>query len=356
MAKKSVVSVLKTSPETYMNDYKKLMHLAGYKKWIKKSYETILKLNLSWSLFYPACSTPPWQLDAVLKTLTDDGYENLIPVENKTVVTNPWKGAKQNKWLPVLGKYGLRFTPLTGVEWVNYKPKGEMLALDELFQGTHKIPKIFMNKNVIHLPTQKTHGHTTITGAMKNAFGGLITQRRHHSHKVIHEVLVDLLTIQKEIHRGIFAVTDGTICGDGAGPRTMTWHEKNYLLASNDQVAVDALSAKMMGFEPMSIPFIKIAHDKGLGCGDIKQLDIKGEDVSRVNYGFRTGKSLVVYWDQVLRKKLPLFEPLLFHTPLFNACILGSAVYHDYFWYPFIGKPRVDKFMKSDWGKVFKRY
>ncbi|MBN1923537.1 MAG: DUF362 domain-containing protein [Nanoarchaeota archaeon] len=353
---KSKVAVLKTSPKTYMKDYSKLMDLADYKKFLKKKNETVIKINLSWSLFYPACSTPPWQLDAVINKLTKDGYTNLIPVENKTVVTNPWKGALQNKWLPVLKKYNLEFKPLTEVEWVKYEPKHEMLVLNELFNHTHKIPKMFIGKNVVHLPTQKTHGHTTITGAMKNAFGGLITERRHHSHKVIHEVLVDLLTIQKEIHPGIFSVTDGTICGNGAGPRTMTWHEKNYILASADQVAVDAVSAKMMGFDPLKIPFIKIAHDKGLGCGDVDSLDIEGVNIKKINYNFKTGKSLVVFWDQMLRKKLPLFEGLLFHTPLFKIPILGSALYHDYFWYPLIGKPRVNEFMKSDWGKIFERY
>lgn len=356
MKQKSLVSVLKTSPATYMKDYTKLMHLADYQKYIKKEYETIVKLNLSWSLYYPSCSTPPWQLDGVLNTLKKDGYTKITPVENKTVVTKPWKGVRLNKWDNVLSKYHLPFTPLTDVEWVRYKPKHEMLALNDIFEGTHKIPKMFIGTNIIHLPTMKTHGHTTITGAMKNAFGGLITERRHHSHKKIHEILVDLLQIQKEIHKGIFAVTDGTVCGNGSGPRTMTWHEKNYILASADQVAIDAVSAKMMGFDPLKIPFIKISHDKGLGCGDIDQLDIVGDDVSKVDFGFKTGKSLVVFWDQLLRTKLPIIEPILFHTPLFKLCILGSEVYHDYFWYPLIGKQRVNKFMETKWGKVFQRY
>ena len=46
-----------------------------------------------------------------------------------------------------------------------------------------------------------------------NAFGGLLTTRRHYTHSVIHETLNDLLAIQKEIHAGIFTVMDGTVCG-----------------------------------------------------------------------------------------------------------------------------------------------
>ena len=71
---------------------------------------------------------------------------------------------------------------------------------------------------------------------------------------MIHETLVDLLAIQQEIHPGIFAVTDGTFAGDGPGPRAMRWHIKNRIVAGADQVAVDAVVASMMGFDPLSHP------------------------------------------------------------------------------------------------------
>ena len=202
-----------------------------------------------------------------------------------------------------------------------------------------------------------THGHTLMTGAMKNAFGGLITERRHHCHKMIHEVLVDLLQIQKEIHPGIFAVMDGTVCGDGAGPRTMIPKIKNYILASNDQVAIDAISAKMMGYDPLRIKFIKLAHDRGLGCGDPAQIDIVGEDITDVNFHFNTNKSPIVAGDQLFRKgALSFVEPLLFHTPLFKMCVFASEFYHDKLWYNTVGKKRINQFMKTEWGQLFQKY
>lgn len=351
------VAVLKTKPETVLEDYSKLMSLVNYKKIFPKSNDIIIKLNLSWSLYYPACSTEPWQLEGIIKTLRDDKYKKVVAAENKTVVTDINKGIKGNKWGPIMKKYKVPFVPLTKVEWVDYKPKAEMLALDKIFKHTHKIPKFFIGKNVIHPPTIKTHGHTMITGSQKNAFGGLITSRRHHCHKMIHEVLVDLLQIQKEIHPKIFAVADGTVCGDGKGPRTMIPKIKNYILASEDQVAIDAISAKMMGYDPMKIKFIKLSHDKGLGIGDPKQIDIVGEDISNVNFRFTTKKSPVIFGDQLFRKGLLSFiEPMLFHTGLFNLCILASMVYHDYLWYPTIGRYRINKFMKTEWGKLFKKY
>jgi uncharacterized protein (DUF362 family) len=48
----------------------------------------------------------------------------------------------------------------------------------------------------------------------------------------------------------------------------MTPHVKNYILASGDVVAIDAVAAKMMGFDPLSIKFIRLAHERGLGCGN----------------------------------------------------------------------------------------
>ena len=131
-----------------------------------------------------------------------------------------------------------------------------MRALDQIYpEGIH-LPEFFFGKNIVHLPTVKCHIYTTTTGAMKNAFGGLLNTRRHYTHSWIHETLVDLLTIQKEIHSGLFAVMDGTTCGNGPGPRTMIRWE-GLLLASGDQVAIDAVAAKIMGFDPMSITYIR---------------------------------------------------------------------------------------------------
>src|SRR5262245_61105941 len=93
---KATVVVLKTTPETVLDDYRRLMHMAEYEGFIDKTKDTILKLNLSWTKYFPACSSQPWQLEGVVRTLSEDGFvrTRLFPVENKTVVTNPRQGAK----------------------------------------------------------------------------------------------------------------------------------------------------------------------------------------------------------------------------------------------------------------------
>ncbi len=269
---KPVVAVLRTKPETVLEDYARLLDLAGYQDHLDRSAEVALKINISWHHWYPACSTAPWQLEGVIKKLLADGWprERIYGAHNRTVVVSAKKGEIANKHKPVLDKYGIRNIHLyePEEEWVRYEPKGKMLALPEIYPDGILIPKRLIGSNIIQLPTAKTHVFTTMTGAMKNAFGGLLHERRHWTHSVIHETLVDLLTIQKEIHPGLFAVTDATLTGDGPGPRCMVPHEKDLILASADQVAIDAITAKMMGFDPMSLKFIRLAHEAGLGVGD----------------------------------------------------------------------------------------
>jgi uncharacterized protein (DUF362 family) len=361
-AEKSKVAVLRTTPETVLDDYKRLMHMADYGKYLHKDKDTALKINISWHVFYPACSTTPWQLDGVIRTMLEDGYrrELIHGCHNRTVVVDAKLGEVNNKQRQVVvGKYGLRNVHLYENErWIKYEPKGEMLVLNDIYPHGIYIPERFNGENIIHLPTMKTHVFTTMTGAMKNAFGGLLQERRHWTHSVIHETLVDLLTIQKEIHPGIFAVMDGTFAGDGPGPRCMRPHVKNYILASADQVAIDAVAAKMMGFDPMSLDFIRIAHEKGLGCGVVEELEIVGEDVSAVNWHFEGSKDTFASRGQkaIYHGPLKPLEKLLLRTPLVPWSYVASRLYHDVFWYPLVGKRRVEEALRTEWGELFKRY
>lgn len=356
---KSTVIVLKTNPNSVLEDYSRLMRLAKYNKLIPKDVDIILKLNLSWTRYFPACSSTPWQVEGVIKTLLEDGYskDRIFPVENKTVVTDPIKGAINNKWLPILERYGLSFIPLPKVRWIRYEPKGKLLKLNEIFPEGFEIPEMFIGRNIIHLPTVKTHGHSITTGSIKNAFGGLLKEVRHYCHKYIHEVLVDLMIIQREIHPVIFTLMDGTVCGDGAGPRTMIPRIKNFILASFDPVAIDAVSAKMMGFNPLDIPYIRMCNDMGLGVGDLKDIEIIGEDISGIDFGFKTKRSLIIWGDQMVRRgPLRFLEKPLLHSPLMILPTLASNIYHDYVWYPVIGRSRIKKFMETEWGELFRRY
>ena len=350
------VAVLKTSPETVLRDYARLMRLAGSRDALDRSGTTLLKLNLSWTKYYPACSTQPWQLEGVVAALLEDGFDRgrLVPIENKTVVTDPWKGAANNRWLPVLDRYGLRFTALPEVEWTVHRFKSKLLRLDRIFPEGIEIPALYPGKDILHLPTVKTHGHATTTGSIKNAFGGLLKEVRHHAHKHMHEVLVDLVLMQRELHPRIFTVMDGTVCGDGAGPRTMVPVIGNVILAGADSVAIDSVAARLMGFDPLAIPYLRMCHERGLGAADAREIDLVGDDVSGMNLRFHVSRSLVIWGDQMLRRgPLRFLERLALHSPLVVWAPMASNVYHDMIWYPTVGRSRIARFRRTAWGRFF---
>jgi uncharacterized protein (DUF362 family) len=355
------VAVLKTSPDTVLDDIAQAMRLAGVEAALSPEHATILKINISWQHYYPACSTTPWQLEGVIKTLLELGHEadGLIPAQNRTVVVDPRVGAVNNRHNPVLERYGL--TPVwlfeEDVEWIVYEPEREMLALGDIFPDGITIPKLFVGKNALHLPTMKTHVFTTTTGAMKNAFGGLLRDNRHWCHAQIHESLVDLLAIQQEIHPGLFAVMDGTIAGNGAGPRAMEPVVKNYLLASADQVAIDAISAKMMGFQPMDIGYIRLAHENGLGVGNPSEIEVLGEDVSDVDFGFEVRETFASRGQKAIyHGSLKRLEHFLLRSRIVPWSYLASNVYHNLFWFNVYGKRRVRAGLNTAWGKLFQAY
>jgi uncharacterized protein (DUF362 family) len=361
-ATRSIVAVLRTRPDTIWQDIGRAMRLAEYERHLPRDVVTGLKINITWQVYYPGCSTTPWQLEGVIRALLEDGYsrESLIGVHNRTVVVDSKVGEVNNKHAPVLRKMGVgwvhTFEP--GIEWTRYEPKSPMLVLDRIFPDGIEIPKMLVGMNMIHLPTMKTHVFTGTTGAMKNAFGGLLHDRRHWTHSVIHETLVDLLQIQKEIHPGVFAVMDGTIAGDGAGPRAMVPHVANLVLASADQVAIDAVAAKLMGFDPLGFKYIRLAHELGLGCGDVREIEIVGEDISGINLGFRGNQDTFASRGQKMIYHGPLkpLEGLLLRSPIVPWSYAASRLYHDVFWYPFIGRPRVAAMMRTAWGKLFREY
>ncbi len=359
---KSKVAVLRTRPETVLDDYRHLCALAGLREALDPGATTILKDNISWHLMYPSSNTTPWQLEGTILALHDAGFHDLVDVHNKTVVTIADLGDRYNKFGPVLEKYGIpkkyNFRD-EDMRWVEIKPKAQMAVLHKIFPHGIYIPDFFIGKNIVHLPTVKTHSYTVTTGAMKNAFGGLLNVNRHYTHTWIHDTLVDLLAIQREIHTGIFATMDGTTAGSGPGPRTLIPHQKDVILASADQVAIDAVAAQMMGFDPMKIEYIAHATERGLGQGNPREIEIVGmPEVAEERWNFKVGVNLGTGTGRLLwHSPLKVFQKLFFHTPLVNVFIFASEYYHDHFWYPLYGKPVVERWKReSPWGQLFEQY
>lgn len=357
---KGIVAAIKTTPETILEDIHSVMRLADFETALPKETKTGLKINITWQTWYPACSSTPWQIEGAILALQAAGYSDMVGVHNDTVVVDTRVGEFNNRHRFVTDKYNIPCIYLyeEDFEWFEYKPKTPLLVLDKVYPNGVFIPKALVGLNMVHLPTIKTHVFTTITGAMKNAFGGLLHRNRHWTHAVIHDTLVDLLMIQRDIHPGLFAIMDGTFAGDGPGPRAMRWHQKDILLASADQVAIDAVSAKLQGFDPMGLRFIRKAHEMDLGVGDPKYIKITGYDIEQEEpWNFQQTDTFASRGQKAIyHGPLKPFEKLLLQSPLVPWSYFASNFYHNVYWYPFIGRKRVNAALETPWGDLFKRY
>jgi uncharacterized protein (DUF362 family) len=358
---KSKVAVLKVRPETILSDIGRLCELAGLRAALDGTRPTIVREQLAWHYPLPAANTTPWQLEGTLIALRDSGFTDVSLVQSESVVTDAAKGEDLNHYLPLVERYQVpvlyNFKP-ADMKWLEYRPKARLHALHKVFPGGIFIPDYFFGKNVVHLPTMKCHAFATTSGAMENAVSGLLDTKRHYTQSWIHRTLVDLLAIQKEIHAGLFAVMDGTTAGNGPGPRTLLPVVKDYVLASQDQVAIDAVAAKMMGFDPLSIEYLNVAHEDGLGVADPRDIEIVGADITHESWGFSVGENVASKVGEALWfGPLKGLQNLLFRTPLVNVLALGSEVYHDrYRW------PRKEQQVFADWqtntawGRLFEAY
>jgi hypothetical protein len=104
---KSKVFVLRTTPEGVIEDIARLLKEANVDVLLDKSRPVILKDNISWHLPMPSSNTTPWQLEGTILGLKKLGFEQIVAVENKTVVTKPQKGAQLNKLASVYKKYNV---------------------------------------------------------------------------------------------------------------------------------------------------------------------------------------------------------------------------------------------------------
>jgi hypothetical protein len=154
-------------------------------------------------------------------------------------------------------------------------------------------------------------------------------------------------------------VMDGTFAGDGPGPRCMVPYVKNVLLASSDQVAIDAVAAKLMGMDPLKdLKFVRLAHERGLGCGDVRDLEIVGDkSIFEENWRFdgpfkemtfASRNQHRIYWG-------PLKKPLEWSLKTWLApwAYVASVAYHDAFWYPMYAREQMASVLNSEWGRLF---
>src|SRR5215470_10819662 len=121
----SRVAALKVRPESIIDDIQRLCELAGLKQALERGAATILKDNISWHYPFPGANTTPWQLEGTVVALRNAGFNEIVCVQNKTVVTNAFKGEDLNNYVPIFKRYTI---PVLynfrdeDMKWIEYRP------------------------------------------------------------------------------------------------------------------------------------------------------------------------------------------------------------------------------------------
>ncbi|MFO0658439.1 MAG: hypothetical protein U0165_01200 [Polyangiaceae bacterium] len=137
---KAKVAALKVKPGTILKDIARLCELAGMKDALASGKTTILKDNISWHYPFPGANTTPWQMEGTILALREAGLPDITCVQNKTVVTNAFKGEDLNHYVPLFRKYDIPVLynfKESDMKWIEYRPKARMHVLTTSSRWDH---------------------------------------------------------------------------------------------------------------------------------------------------------------------------------------------------------------------------
>ena len=116
---------------------------------------------------------------------------------------------------------------------------------------------------VINVPVAKHHNLARFTGGMKNWYG-LLGGRRNRLHQNIDVSIADLATFLQPT----LTVMDATrvlLRNGPQGGNIADAKDMHTVIASTDQVALDAYACQLIGVDREDLPYVKMAHERGLG-------------------------------------------------------------------------------------------
>jgi uncharacterized protein (DUF362 family) len=112
--------------------------------------------------------------------------------------------------------------------------------------------------------------------------GGMhLTPRELERLRAIQEATNRLAALAAFLPSGI-SVVDAFHAMQGEGPRHGGRVSLEVVIAGTDAVAVDAVAASVMGFEPMEVPYLRLAHAMGLGQAELSTIRVVGETIPQV--------------------------------------------------------------------------
>lgn len=183
-----------------------------------------------------------------------------------------------------------------GVPVIDLKQKENRRCTMEVEGGVvfQKISTWEMVRNadaIITVPVMKTHDQTEITLGLKNLKGLLTDVQKKDFHKQgLIEGVVDWCSTLKPC----LEIVDGTFGQQGLGPIFGETKEMNLIIGSKDLVACEAVTGKIMGYEPEEVMITRAAHKRGMGEMDLGKIEVVGRQIDEVASRFKRSSEVTI--------------------------------------------------------------
>lgn len=148
---------------------------------------------------------------------------------------------------------------------------------EPLVEGSFRMPKKLMDADLfVTLPKLKVNMYATVTLSVKNHIGLLLAaDRLTHHHYDIHKKIADLYRTRLPD----FIITDAIVAGEGQGPMHAAAAGLGLLVAGRNGVAVDSVSARLMGYEPEEIEHVVHLAARGIGPTALEEIEVEGAEL-----------------------------------------------------------------------------
>jgi uncharacterized protein (DUF362 family) len=272
--KKAAVSIVKTKPQPEYDEIRDAVQqsldlIGGIRDIVKPDH--LVLINPSWVAppveRQAGCITIPEVTRAIADIVKDIGARPVI-AESSAVGVNSEK---------VIQESGYRQLRKMGYEVIDLKSLKTTVKMPvekaKVFESIETWELVQQADVIISVPKLKTHDQTEMTCSIKKLKGLLTDNAKKAMHQEgLFDGVIDLLSAVKPR----LAVVDAIVCQEGVGPVFGKPVEMNLVLAGKDLVAVDAVCAKLIGYQPREILLTVNAAARGLGVMDLEKIEIKG--------------------------------------------------------------------------------
>jgi uncharacterized protein (DUF362 family) len=245
----SPVVVCRTAPGRVRTDLERTVVLADFAR-LEPARRTLVKFNGNVRRYYPGSNTSRWFLDALLGLLRDRGFADVALIEGNLPQFTVEEMLRNTALDRVLARHAVRC--------INY----------EHLPRRDRLPALLDGAQVINTPVVHTHGFAVVSCATKNLFG-LLPVDRYRYHPVLSETLLELAA-----RVPTFTIVDATVSMHGDSTRTGTPFRTDLLAAGSDNLAIDVVAARLLGFDAADVPLLALARERGLVA---EHADVRGD-------------------------------------------------------------------------------